>query len=47
MFNINNIYSFSRTNLSTYKSFFKSILFTSQISFDIAITDVEATLKQR
>ena len=27
--------------------FCKSILFTSQIGFDIALTDVEATLKQR
>ena len=30
-----------------WKSFCKFILFSSQIGFDIALTDIEATLKQR
>ena len=39
-------YSEPNQNL-TYQSFLKSILFTSQICFNIALTNIEATLKQR
>ena len=37
---------FSHLVDKAYQSFWKSIFFTSQIDFDIALTDVEATLKQ-